>query len=55
MPAHFKRVIPIFALILFLAGVALFAYLGIYNRYWADDWCYNADLHDLGFINTVKG
>ena len=55
MPAHFKRVIPIFALILFLAGVALFAFLGIYNRYWADDWCYNADLHDLGFINTVKG
>jgi len=55
VPAHYKKVIPIFALILFLAGVALFAYLGIYNRYWADDWCYNADLHDLGFINTLKG
>jgi len=55
VPAHFKRVIPIFALILFLVGVAFFAYLGIYNRYWADDWCYNADLHELGFINTLKG
>ncbi|MCK6585538.1 MAG: hypothetical protein HUU11_07810 [Anaerolineales bacterium] len=42
-------------LILFLSGLALVAYLGYYNRYWADDWCYNADLERLGFWGTVKG
>ena len=55
MPADPKKAILTFAFILFLTGVLLFAYLGIYNRYWADDWCYNADLRNLGFINTLKG
>jgi hypothetical protein len=50
-----KKAIVIFAVILFGAGLAMFAYLGIYNRYWADDWCYNADFKELGFIGTVKG
>ncbi|MBI5823716.1 MAG: hypothetical protein HZB18_06785 [Chloroflexi bacterium] len=30
------------------AGLALLAYLGFYNRYWADDWCYSADARQLG-------
>lgn len=42
-------------LVLFLAGLGLFAYLGFFNRYWADDWCYNADLKQLGFWGTMKG
>ncbi len=33
-----------------LAGLALLAYLGFYNRYWADDWCYSADARNLGTI-----
>lgn len=33
-----------------LAGLALLAYLGFYNRYWADDWCYSADARALGTI-----
>ncbi len=33
-----------------LAGLALLAYLGFYNRYWADDWCYSADARTLGTI-----
>lgn len=33
-----------------LAGLALLAYLGIHNRYWADDWCYSADARTLGTI-----
>src|SRR5512145_1682079 len=33
-----------------LAGLALLAYLGFYNRYWADDWCYSADARQLGTI-----
>ncbi len=33
-----------------LAGLALLAYLGFYNRYWADDWCYSADARQMGTI-----
>ena len=36
--------------IVMLAGLALLAYLGFYNRYWADDWCYSADARTLGTI-----
>jgi hypothetical protein len=40
---------------LFSIGLLLYAYLGIYNRFWADDWCYNADLNTLGFWGTMQG
>jgi hypothetical protein len=33
-----------------LAGLALLSYLGFYNRYWSDDWCYSADARELGTI-----
>ncbi|MBI3161099.1 MAG: hypothetical protein HYZ23_01250 [Chloroflexi bacterium] len=36
--------------IIVFAGLALLAYLGFYNRYWADDWCYSADAGQLGTI-----
>jgi len=36
-----------------LAGLALFAYLGLYNRYWADDWCYSADARTLGTVRAT--
>jgi hypothetical protein len=36
--------------VIVLAGLALLAYLGFYNRYWADDWCYGADARTLGTI-----
>lgn len=39
--------------IVFLAGLVLLAYLGIYNRYWADDWCYSADARQLGTIGAT--
>lgn len=39
-------------LVLF-SGLALLAYLGFYNRYWADDWCYSADARQLGTINAT--
>lgn len=55
MQAAPKRIVTILGLALFLAGLGLFAYLGFYNRYWADDWCYNADLKQLGFWGTIKG
>ncbi|MBV6402719.1 MAG: hypothetical protein CNIPEHKO_03032 [Anaerolineales bacterium] len=42
-------------LAIFLVGLAVYAYLGIYFRYWADDWCYNADFRNLGFLETLRG
>lgn len=51
--AKAKQIFPFIGLMIFLAGVGLFVYLGLYNRYWADDWCYNADFRNKGFIETV--
>ncbi len=31
-----------------LIGLALLAYIGIYNRFWGDDWCYNFDFKTWG-------
>jgi len=55
MSTKFKNFTLIIGLLIFLAGVGLFVYLGYYNRYWADDWCYNADFKNLGFLETVRG
>ncbi len=55
LSAKAKQIIPVIGLLIFLAGVSLFTYLGLYNRYWADDWCYNADFRNKGFIETVAG
>ena len=43
------------ALAIFIVGLGMFAYLGVYFRYWADDWCYNADFRNLGFLETLRG
>jgi hypothetical protein len=37
-----------------LVGLLLLAYIGFFNRYWQDDWCYNRDFKNLGFINTLQ-
>jgi len=42
-------------LAVFLIGLGVYAYLGLYFRYWADDWCYNADFRNLGFLETLRG
>src|SRR5215216_6506557 len=55
MQATSKRIVTVLGFILFLSGLGLFAYLGFFNRYWADDWCYNADFKQLGFWGTFKG
>jgi|GEM_PF-1151292 len=51
----FKRVILDIGLIAIFGGLLLFTYLSVYNRYWADDWCYNADLRTKGFMQTLAG
>jgi len=55
MSFNFKKLALTVGIILALTGVSLFAYLGYFNRDWADDWCYNADFKNLGFLKTVAG
>ena len=53
----FKKISTVTILISYcvlLAGLGLFAYIGIYNRYWSDDWCLNRDFKNLGAITAVK-
>lgn len=37
-----------------LAGLGLLAYMGTYDRYWQDDWCYNRDFRSLGLLGTLR-
>lgn len=41
--------------ILLVIGFVILAYRGVFNRYWADDWCYNWNFKDLGLIGTLEG
>lgn len=41
--------------IVVLAGLALMAFIGFYNRYWSDDWCYNRDFKSLGAFGALRG
>ncbi len=50
-----QKFISYIPLVILLIGLAIFAYLGIHFRYWADDWCYNADFRNLGFLETLRG
>jgi len=52
---HGTSFVLVVGLVVFLCGLAVFAYLGYYNRYWADDWCYNLDFKKLGFWGTMYG
>jgi len=51
----FKKVILSVGLIALFGGLFLFILLSYYNRYWADDWCYNADFRIKGFTETLRG
>lgn len=53
MPKRVFSFTILFGNIVLLSGLALFAYLGFYNRYWADDWCYSADARNLGTIKAT--
>jgi len=49
-----KKWIILSGLAITLAGLSLMAYLGFFNRYWGDDWCYNADFNSLGIGGTLN-
>ena len=51
----FKRAVLCIGLAVLMGGLLLFTYLSYFNRHWADDWCYNADFRNKGFIETVRG
>ena len=53
---NIKKITPFIYLLgaaVAVTGLAFFAYLGYYNRYWSDDWCYNRDYKNLGVIRTI--
>ncbi len=52
---HWKFIVMRLASMVFLAGLAYFAYLGFFTRFWQDDWCYDADFQRLGLLGTLKG
>jgi hypothetical protein len=45
-----SSIVIILGTIIVFSGLLLLAYLGFYNRYWADDWCYSADARTLGTL-----
>ena len=52
---QFKRVVLFLGLAVLAGGLLLFISLSYFNRHWADDWCYNADFRQKGFIETLRG
>ncbi|MQC26465.1 MAG: hypothetical protein DWG76_03330 [Chloroflexi bacterium] len=53
--ARLEKTILWTLLVLLLAGLLWFSYLGIFNRYWGDDWCINADFTELGLVENLSG
>lgn len=51
---QFNRWTILLGILVAFAGLALLAYMGFYNRYWGDDWCYNRDFKNLGVWKTVN-
>ena len=51
----FQKIALPLGLAVFIFGLGVYAYLGLYFRYWADDWCYNVDFRNLGFLETLRG
>jgi hypothetical protein len=48
-----NRTTILLGILVTLSGLALLAYMGFYNRYWGDDWCYNRDFRNLGIWKTM--
>jgi hypothetical protein len=51
----YTRYVLLLGLFIPVFGLLLFAYMGIYNRWFSDDWCYSADLKTFGFWGAMKG
>jgi hypothetical protein len=55
MQNDFRKIIIYSGIALGFLGLGLIAYLGYFNRYFADDWCYAADFKTLGLLGTLEG
>lgn len=53
MNERFNQLAVFLGIVVSFAGLALLAYIGIYNRYWGDDWCYNFDFKTLGIDGAI--
>jgi hypothetical protein len=59
-PLDRKRTLQLFNLIIILGVIALlitlgvYAYLGFFSRYWADDYCFSALVKNYGLIGGLK-
>ena len=51
----FKRIVLFLGLAVLAGGLLLYISLSYFNRHWADDWCYNADFRNKGFMETLRG
>lgn len=48
-----NRPLTLLNLFLVLLGLGILAYLGLFNRSWSDDWCFDADFKQKGVISTI--
>lgn len=48
-----SKAAPLISILIFLAGLALFAYVGTYSRFWADDYCYTAAVKQNGLLDGL--
>ncbi len=55
MQVKIGKTLLILGIVVVLIGLALLAYIGIYNRYWSDDWCYNRDFKTMGVLGALRG
>src|SRR6185295_5110758 len=53
MPKKIATPLYLLGTAIVFCGFILLAYMGLYNRYWADDWCFSADARSLGTLGTV--
>ena len=51
--SHLDRYTVFLSIAVAVIGLGVLAHLGFYNRYWADDWCYNNDFKHQGILNAV--
>src|SRR5688500_7857599 len=53
MSSKFEQNLISLSILIVVSGLATLASLGFYNRYWADDWCYNNDFKHQGIVKAV--
>jgi hypothetical protein len=51
----FLKLVIVVGISAFAAALALYAYLGVFSRYYADDYCLTSDFFAKGFWNSIIG